>query len=127
MKQLIPAAVTLIAAAILASCGGLAFTVANLPAHFGAFQRHADIAYGKLPRQWLDVYSPAEAHDRPIIVFWYGGSWESGAKSNYRFVGATLAQSGYVAVLPDYRLYPEARFPAFVDDAAAALAWVVAH
>lgn len=127
MKYLIPGAVTLIAAAVVASCGGIAFTVANLPAHFGKFERRADIAYGELPRQSLDVYVPDGAHDKPIIVFWYGGGWEDGERSNYRFVGAALAESGYVAVLPDYRLYPEVRFPAFVDDAAAALAWVSAH
>ena len=127
MKHLIPAAVTLIAAAVVASCGSLAFTVANLPAHFGKFERRAGIAYGNLPRQSLDVYVPHGAHDKPIIVFWYGGGWEDGGKSNYRFVGAALAESGYVAVLPDYRLYPAVRFPAFVDDAAAALAWVAAH
>jgi acetyl esterase/lipase len=127
MKYLIPAAFTLIAAAVVASCGGLAFTVANLPAHFGKFERRADIAYGVLPRQSLDVYVPDGAHDRPVIVFWYGGGWENGEKSNYRFVGATLAESGYVAVLPDYRLYPEVRFPAFLDDGASALAWVAAH
>jgi acetyl esterase/lipase len=60
-------------------------------------------------------------------VFWYGGSWEHGTKEQYRFVGAALARAGYVAVLPDYRLYPEVRFPAFEDDAAAALSWVVSH
>jgi acetyl esterase/lipase len=127
MKHVITAAITLIAVSVVASCGNLAFTVANLPAHFGKFERRADIAYGNLPRQSLDVYVPAGALDRPIIVFWYGGGWEHGEKANYRFVGAALAQAGYVAVLPDYRLYPAARFPVFIDDAAAALAWVVAH
>jgi acetyl esterase/lipase len=126
MRILISAA-GLLAALIVMSCGGIAFTAANVPALFGDFERRADIAYGAAPRQHLDVYVPAHAHDRPIIVFWYGGSWQSGAKENYRFVGATLAEAGFVAVLPDYRLYPQARFPMFVDDGAAALAWVVGH
>jgi acetyl esterase/lipase len=70
---------------------------------------------------------PKNATDRPIIVFWYGGGWESGKKSQYRFVGAALADAGYVTVLPDYRLYPQVKFPAFVQDGAAALSWVVSH
>lgn len=71
--------------------------------------------------------SAADAAPPPIIVFWYGGSFERGRKSQYRFVGAALAEAGYVAVLPDYRLYPEVRFPAFVDDGAQAVAWVASH
>jgi acetyl esterase/lipase len=61
------------------------------------------------------------------VVFWYGGGWQHGEKSQYRFVGAALAEAGYVAVLPDYRLYPEVRYPEFLHDGAAALAWVVSH
>lgn len=127
MKFLVPVIAALAAAVVVVSCGGLAFTAANVPALFGKFERRADLAYGPVERQHLDVYVPDGAAARPIIVFWYGGGWEKGTKSNYRFVGATLAEAGYVAVLPDYRLFPEARFPAFVDDGAAAFAWVAAH
>jgi acetyl esterase/lipase len=127
VKYLIPGAAALAAALCVASCGGIAFTAANVPALFGKFERRAGLAYGALDRQSLDVYVPDGAAGRPIIVFWYGGTWQHGNKSNYRFVGATLAEAGYVAVLPDYRLHPQARFPAFIDDGAAALAWVVAH
>jgi acetyl esterase/lipase len=127
MKMLIPGIVALVATIVVVSCGGIAFTAANAPALFGSFERRANLAYGAGDRQRLDVYVPNGAQLEPIIVFWYGGGWERGDKANYRFVGATLAEAGYVAVLPDYRLYPEARFPAFVDDGAAALAWVVAH
>jgi acetyl esterase/lipase len=73
------------------------------------------------------VYTPKGGAARPIIVFWYGGSFERGRKEQYRFVGAALAEAGYVAVLPDYRVFPEVRFPAFVDDGAAAVAWAAAH
>ena len=127
MKFLVPGFAALAAALLVVSCGGLAFTAANVPAFFGKFERRANLAYGALDRQHLDVYVPDGAAARPIIVFWYGGAWEHGDKSNYRFVGAKLAEAGYVAVLPDYRLYPEVRFPAFIDDGAAALAWVAAH
>jgi len=127
MKLLILASVALIATLVVVACGGIAFTAANAPALFGEFDRRADLPYGTRPRQGLDVYSPWYAKDRPIIVFWYGGGWENGRKSQYRFVGAALAKAGYVAVLPDYRLYPRVKFPAFVEDGAEALAWVVSH
>jgi len=126
LKPLILGAV-LLAAISIVSCGGLAFTAANAPALFGDFKRLANQSYGTHARQRLDVYTPDGAKGRPIIVFWYGGSFDKGRKENYRFVGAALAKAGYVAVLPDYRLYPEVRFPAFVDDGAAAVAWVVSH
>jgi len=127
MKLWIAAAAALSIPLLIVACGGLAFTAANAPALFGNFERDANRAYGASDRQRLDVYAPPGARDRPIIVFWYGGSWENGRKSQYRFVGAALAEAGYVTVIPDYRLYPEVKFPGFVDDAAAALAWVVSH
>ena len=127
MKLLLLTAFLLLASIFVVACGGIAFTAANAPALFGHFERRADIAYGAGERQRLDVYAPEHARDRPIIVFWYGGAWEKGKKSHYRFVGAALARAGYVAVLPDYRIYPEAKFPQFVDDGAAALSWVVSH
>jgi acetyl esterase/lipase len=127
MKLFVSAAFATTAALLVVACGGLAFTAANVPAYFGDFERRADLAYGAGPRHALDVYAPTSARARPIVVFWYGGGWENGRKENYRFVGAALAKAGYVAVLPDYRLYPEVRFPDFVDDGAQALAWVVTH
>jgi acetyl esterase/lipase len=117
--------------ACLAGCQSLEFALANAPTVIGPFERRAGIAYGELPRQHLDVYRPrgpaAAAGKAPVVVFWYGGSWDSGSKEQYRFVGAALARAGCLAVLPDYRLFPQARFPEFVDDAARALAWVHAH
>ena len=127
MKIMILAGVALLAMLVVVACGGIAFTAANAPALFGEFDRRADVPYGTGPRQRLDVYSPRHATGKPIIVFWYGGGWENGAKSQYRFVGAALAKAGYVAVLPDYRLFPEVKFPAFVRDGAEAVAWVVSH
>jgi len=127
MKLVTLGSVALIAMLVVAACGGFAFTAANAPALFGDFERRANVAYGTQARQQLDVYSPKDAQSLPIIVFWYGGGWEDGRKSQYRFVGAALAKVGYVAVLPDYRLYPTVKFPAFVQDGAEALAWVASH
>ena len=81
----------------------------------------SDISYGSGARHKLDVYRPRGADNVPVIVFFYGGRWQSGAKGWYRFLGATLPARGYVVVVPDYRLYPEVKFPEFVMDGAKAL------
>lgn len=62
-----------------------------------------------------------------MAVFFYGGSWQEGDRLLYRFVGAALARRGIVTIIPDYRVYPQVRFPDFLDDAAAALRWARDH
>lgn len=116
-------------ALFLAGCSRLGFFAANAPAVFGRYRRHVDIAYGPDPRQRLDVYVPerAAAAPRPVILFWHGGRWRYGDKSDYRFVGAALAESGYVAVVANYRLYPQVKMPGFMGDAAQAALWTDAH
>jgi acetyl esterase/lipase len=63
----------------------------------------------------------------PIIVFIYGGSWQSGGRQGYGFVGRALADQGFVVAIPDYRLVPEIHFPGFIQDNALAVRWVVAN
>ncbi len=122
------AAAALAACALLgAGCSNLAFTLANLPARSGDFTRTANLSYGPGPRQRLDVYAPRMSRGAPVVVFWYGGAWVKGSKEDYRFVGAALAEAGYVAVLADYGLYPEAKFPDFLEDGARAVGWASAH
>jgi acetyl esterase/lipase len=88
------------------------------------YQRTTDIPYGDLPRQKLDVYRPRDAAaGAPVVVFFYGGDWQEGQKADYRFVAEALTSRGFVAVLPDYRLYPQVTFPAFVEDGALAIRW----
>ena len=60
----------------------------------------------------------------PVVVFFYGGSWSSGERGGYAFVGQALAARGFVVVIPDYRLVPQVVFPAFVQDGALAIRWV---
>ncbi|VXC76956.1 esterase/lipase/thioesterase family protein [Massilia sp. 9I] len=72
----------------------------------------------------LDIYQPATGVDKaPVIVFFFGGNWVSGSRGDYAFVGQALAARGFVVVIPDYRLYPQVRYPDFLDDAAQAVAW----
>ncbi|MTI63073.1 MAG: alpha/beta hydrolase [Methylophaga sp.] len=94
------------------------------------YQRIADIAYGDTVRQKLDVYL-AKARDQTgpasTIIFFYGGSWESGNKNDYKFVAEALTAQGFDVVIPDYRVYPQVRFPAFVEDGASVVAWAKQH
>jgi len=89
----------------------------------------SDVPYGAHPRQDLDVYRPrgdnksATARGAGVVVFFYGGYWNSGSKADYRFVAEALTSRGFVAVLPDYRVYPDVKFPTFVEDAALAVRW----
>jgi acetyl esterase/lipase len=84
--------------------------------------------YGKEQRQQLDVFVPGRiVAGSPVVVFFYGGSWKRGEKGKYGFVGHSLSSKGYVTVIPDYRLYPEVTFPAFVEDGAKVIAWVREH
>ena len=87
-----------------------------------------DIAYGTNPRQKLDIYRPSQlTTNTAVIVFFYGGAWDDGDKSEYEFVARRLALSGHYVVIPDYRLFPEVVFPTFVEDAALAVKHVIAN
>jgi acetyl esterase/lipase len=84
------------------------------------------VAYGPHPRQRLDIYAPAKrSRAAPTLVFFYGGAWEFGRRAEYAFAARAFAAHGFVTVLPDYRLVPEVKFPAFVEDCADAVAWAV--
>ncbi|WP_082578741.1 alpha/beta hydrolase [Achromobacter sp. Root565] len=118
-------AVAALALGLLAACSPLTLLNGAVPEDASGVT--ADIAYGTLPRQRLDVYRPPGATGAPVVVFFYGGGWRSGERADYRFVGDALAARGMVAVVADYRLYPEAGFPAFLHDAAMAVAWTQRH
>lgn len=82
------------------------------------------IRYGEHPRQALDLYLPpgaSETSPAPLLVFFYGGSWNSGSRLDYRFVAEAFVTRGYAVALPDYRLTPEVVYPDFVGDSAAAV------
>jgi acetyl esterase/lipase len=116
-----------LAAALLVALptGGCGQKLLNALVPDGGYRLERDLAYGELPRQRLDVYVPdGLAGPAPVVVFFYGGRWEAGNKGEFRFVGQALAARGLIAAIPDYRRYPEVRFPAFVADGAAAVAWV---
>ncbi len=113
---------------VLGACAPLA--TLNALASTDSHTRLTDITYGSLPRQKLDIYRPtgtAPAGGWPVVVFFYGGSWNSGERAQYGFVGAALASRGVLCMVADYRLYPEVRYPDFLADSALALAWGLTH
>jgi len=111
----------------LAACSPATMLNALVPD--GDYTLQADRSYGADARQTLDVYIPTApasvAGPRPVVVFFYGGNWRTGQKKDYRFVGQALASRGFIAVVPDYRLYPQIRYPDFLRDSAAAVRWTL--
>jgi acetyl esterase/lipase len=88
-----------------------------------------NLQYEPGDRHSLDVYvlrAPARAA-RPVMVYLYGGAWAAGSKADFAWIGAALARRGFVAVVPDYRIYPEAKWPMFLEDNAAAVRWARDH
>lgn len=116
---------TFLMTTFLAGCTPLKFAVVNAPTLSYDGQIAKDLPYGQLAGQKLDIYVPnMEQETFPVVVFFHGGRWSDGSKDQYKFVGMKLSNMGYVVVLPNTRLYPEVKFPAFAQDAAESVAWV---
>ena len=122
--RMLIAITVILAGLIVSACSPLTAFNAIAPADRGAELAQSGVAYGPLPRQTLDVYKPeGKSGPYPVIVVFYGGSWNSGRRQDYAFLGRALASRGFVAVVADYRLVPEIRFPVFLEDAASAVVW----
>ena len=119
------------ALAVIATFGCTPLTAfdALVPKDSGVMLAVDGASYGSDPRQRIDVYRPRSAAMKPlpVIIFFYGGSWSSGTRKGYSFVGRALASRGFVVAIPDYRLVPNVRYPAFVEDSAEAVRWVIGH
>lgn len=109
---------------LLTGCS--ATNVLNAVTPHSSYTLNADVAYGTQQRQKLDIYTPTLARPKtgwPVVVFFYGGSWNTGERIQYQFVGEALAARGVLTLVADYRLYPEVRYPDFLTDSAQALAY----
>lgn len=101
------------------------FTLTNLMTPSEGYRHSGPVRYGALDRQDLDIYTPSDRNKpAPVAVFFYGGGWMTGHRDDYRFLAQALTQSGYVVVIPNYRLYPQAFIPDMINDAAASVHWV---
>ncbi|MCT8266923.1 alpha/beta hydrolase [Afifella sp. JA880] len=102
-----------------------ALRFADLTSPKRGYQRISDIAYGVGPRHKLDLYkSESPRENTPLVVFFYGGGWDSGRKADYRFIAQAFTTLGCDVAIPDYRLYPDVHFPQFVEDGAKAVAFL---
>jgi acetyl esterase/lipase len=116
------AGLTALLAAPLAGCS--ASGVLDAFVSRSSYRGREGVPYGSHPRQKLDVFLPLDAsRPRALVVFFYGGSWTRGERAEYRFVGEALASHGVATIVADYRLSPEVRYPAFLEDCALAVKW----
>lgn len=97
----------------------------NLIGKIGATRTDQAIRHGRCPRYARDRYPTATDGPFPVIIVFYGGGWEEGERRDCLFVGSALAERGFTTVIPDCQVYPEVRFPRFVEDAASELRWTV--
>lgn len=103
------------------------FSPFNLP---GTIDENVDklgtnVPYADGDRKKLDIYGPKDpTGPAPVVMFIYGGGWHAGDKFEYEFVCRGLAAQGFVCVIPDYRLFPEVKYPDFLEDNAQAIKWI---
>lgn len=123
-RRLLAATVAGLASSLAVACSPLGLMNALSPRDRTAGRIARGLAYGPDPRQTLDLYAPEDDGPWPVVVFFYGGGWDSGSRDLYGWAAQALAARGFLVALPDYRLVPQVHFPAFVEDAAAATAMV---
>ena len=112
----------LFGAALLASCAPV--TILNGITPSSSFERTKNVPYGAAKHEILDIYrSKKPKAAAPVLLFVHGGSWDSGSKDIYKFLAEGFTRSGYDIVVPNYRLYPDASFPNFLEDNANAVAY----
>lgn len=115
----------LVALLFLSGCTGQAMLNSMTPTT--GYDIASNVVYDPVKSLRLDIYAPQNVRNAPVVVFYFGSRWTGGVKDDWKFVGEALASRGFVAVIPDYRQYPEVRFPVFVQDAARAVAWTQAN
>ena len=85
-----------------------------------------DIIYSQFEECKLDLYLP-EASEFPVMVFFHGGGMESGDKSLSADIVENFVENNIGIASADYRMYPHAKYPEFIDDASAAVKWISEH
>jgi acetyl esterase/lipase len=112
---------------LLSGCQSALFSVVNARQPSAGTVAHQNIVFDATDGLSLDVYAPPNARNAPVVVFFYGGSWKSGKRQWYRWVGEALAAQGIVTVVPDYRQWPKVRLDGFMHDGAEAVRWAHDH
>lgn len=86
--------------------------------------QYANTDEASAPFQKLNIYAPKEAKDLPVVIFVHGGGWTRGDRTLVGAQPKLFNDNGFVLVSVEYRLSPQFKHPAHVDDVAAAVAWV---
>lgn len=108
----------------LAACAPV--TILNGITPSSTFDRTKNLSFGDGERDKLDIYrTETPKENAPVLMFVHGGSWDSGSKNIYKFLAEGFTKSGYDIVVPNYRIYPNAKFPDFLEDNARAVAFTV--
>lgn len=123
LKPLLAASAALLGL-LLGGCQASLFTAINASAHDKGVDAQTGIVFDPVHDLKLDVYAMSGTTHAPVVVFFYGGSWKSGKRQWYRWLGERLAREGWLVVIPDYRKYPQVSMDGFMRDAAHAVAWV---
>lgn len=126
-RRLAAAAVMLLGSALLAGCQAVLFSGLNATSRKDGVVVKRDVVFDAKHQLALDVFQPKDVSHAPVVVFFFGGSWKSGKRQWYSWVGEALARRGVVVVIPDYRLWPEVKMEGFMSDGARAVAWAHAH
>ena len=106
----------------LAACAPVSILNGITPS--STYDRTKNVSFGDGERDKLDIYRAEKPKEgAPVLMFVHGGSWDSGSKGIYKFLAEGFTKSGYDIVVPNYRLYPEAKFPNFLKDNAKAVAF----
>lgn len=87
---------------------------------------HDDLVFAKPGGKALslDLFVPKEASNPPLLVFIHGGGWRGGKKEDLALYTIGFAESGYATASIQYRLSPEFKFPAAIQDVHCALGWL---
>ncbi|SDF93861.1 MULTISPECIES: alpha/beta hydrolase [Rhodanobacteraceae] len=112
---------------LLGGCKSAFFGAMNARQSTDGVVAHRDLVYDRALNIALDVYAPAQATHAPVVVYFYGGSWMSGKRQWFRWVGEALAARGIVTIVADVRLWPAARQDGFLHDGAEAVRWAHDH
>lgn len=126
-RRIVAAALLLAGGALLAGCQAALFSGLNASSSKAGVVVTHDVVFDAEHHLALDVFQPKNATDAPVVVFFFGGSWKSGKRQWYAWVGEALAKRGLVVVIPDYRLWPQVKMKGFMQDGAHAVAWAHAH
>lgn len=108
---------------LLSACSPL--DLLNATVSDSGYRTISNQAYGTHQRQKLDIHLPLNVTAATdVVVFFYGGRWQTGNKEDYAFVAEAFTSQGFITVIPDYRLYPDVDWRDFIQDGAAIYNWV---